>query len=206
MFDRLRWIFSAAIPAIAVAAALAWALPASDPQDLVTPLLGLLFGEICLALAVTREARLSDLAKAASTWLLAPGKGSARILAIASAVALFLWLAWAGQGHLLARHRHPGLLFAVYGLALLSIAALCVFLAPALARVWSAPLRAVGDPTPLAALLVVAIVAGGATAWAGLGHGPAELAPVGPVAVFVAVQMVVASLSRRRRSSTAHHR
>ncbi len=192
-------ILAGGLAGVVVAAGVAVALPATDPGDLALPVFCLLLAELVLLLALRPDGDGAGL-HALAGWLLDPKRGAARLLAIATAAGLLLGIALVAQAALASGFRHAGLVFAAYCAVLLVAAAGCALLAPALLRVWGLALRVLGDPTPMAALLVITSVAGGAAAWTGIGHGPAAMAPVGPVALFLAVQLgVAAGLSRRRR-------
>ena len=182
-----------------LASAVAWALPAVDPADLALPLSSLLLAELAIVLRGPAAQGQWSL-DAGIAWLIDPLRGAARLLAIATATALFFWIALGVQTTLASQFRHTGLVFAACSVGLLVVAAACVFVTPGLLRVWSLLARAMGNPSPGAALLVVAAAAGGAAAWTGFGHGPKAMAPIGLVALILAVQAGVATrLSLRRR-------
>ena len=135
-------------------------------------------------------------------WLLDRHRGAARLLGLATAVVLFVVVAHLAQIRLSA-FRHTGLVFAVYAAILVAAATFAALLTPPVIRLWTAALRVLGDPTPTAAVLLLSLLSGAATAWWLVAGGPAV---VGAPGVALLALGALGTLSRRRTSATARRR
>ncbi len=184
----LGLIARSAAPAGLLSAVAAWALPAADPAPLVGAMVAVVAGQMALTGSGGGADALLRPAAAARVWLGDPETGARRVLACATTLALFIAAAMALQAGLVARYRHPGLVLAAFSAGALVAAALALFIAPVVRWLWGPPLRLLGRPTPAAAWVVVATIAGGVTVATGLGHGPSALAHGGLLGLFCVLQ------------------
>lgn len=129
-------------------------------------------------------------------WLMDRQRGAARLMGVACAAAGFVAAAHFAQVRIATGFRHSGLIFAAYSVVLLITGVGAALAAPPVIRLWAGLLRILGSPSPAAALVVVAAVAGGVTAWSLIGDGPAV---VGVLGGAVSLLGVAAAISLRRR-------
>lgn len=165
---RAMWVVLAALPAGVMVVGLS---AVAGGQGLLPALraIGGTLGALALSLALLALAwpvdpPLRGRAGAALRWFMDPRAGAARVLALALALGALVLAADAVAAWLLTRHRHAGLLVAVWSAAAAALAALAALAFPALVTALRLPLRALGAPSPIAALLVVAVAVCGALA------------------------------------------
>ena len=149
--------------------------------------------QAAVAAALPEQPTLRGRMAALTSWFSGEA-GAARLLAAATAALLFVGGAYALAHGLLSGHRHPWLIAASFtaGLGVLGFA-VAVLLLP-IGTVWRSTLKLVGDPSPAAALLVLAVLVGGACAAVCLAGPPSkgpDLRALVILVVFTVTQLAV---------------
>lgn len=153
-----------------------------------------------LAAAAPEEPSLRERGARLGRWF-GGEEGAARIFAAATATLLLLVGIHLVTAWFFANHQHPALIaLAVSGAVVVQIL-LCAVLFLPLVTLWKAALRALGDPTPAAAVLVISALVGGWAARLAIAGPPAEPPDLRPLLVlmgFVTIQIVAAVFLARR--------
>ena len=206
---RVPVVLAATVIAGLVAAALDWAMAGAGlvhtPGLVLAAAIPIGVVQALLAAAAPATPPLREQFRRFAAWFRGDD-GAARVLATVCAVGLFAlasgWTAdWFG-----ARFHHAGLIAAAAGLVILAEAAVCAALLLPLVSVWRMLLRAIGDPSPAAAVLSVgALVLGWSVhvVLAGPPEDAVDLRPVVVVLLFVATQGAAAHVLDRARAAVS---
>jgi len=138
-------------------------------------------------------------------WFSGP-EGASRLLAVAASLVAFLALWAATTEWLVANHQRAGLITLAALAAGVGEGLLCLAFIPALATLWRFLLRLIGDPSPVAAALVLGALLGGWMArvsLAGPPEAPPDLRLLVVLAAFLIVQVLATLLLARLRQAAA---